>query len=145
MAASVAASVRFEVETFRLDVPGEGEVIWNVASIAYMAEHGFIPGPFKASMAVMPPAEWSNGHLNRAKVDLFKTRPDILILPALAIGGAPRADGKLFILCFCDGSHRLTARQELGLPDFRFYLVPHTEERRFRIHPSAIVSSKGKP
>jgi ParB-like chromosome segregation protein Spo0J len=37
------------------------------------------------------------------------------------------------ISCIADGQHRITARQELGLPECPFYLVPLSQERMFRV------------
>ena len=51
----------------------------------------------------------------------------------IAIESKKSSGAQLVILCFADGSHRLIARQELGLPDWSCYLVPNYMEDGFRI------------
>lgn len=114
-------------DCFSIDL-GSGEITWNVTRLQDACDRGLFGPPAVLPMSIVPPANWSKGYLNRARIDALKTAP-ALHVPLIAI--MAREPDR--IMCFCDGQHRLTARQELGLPDFRTYLVPAEDERRYRI------------
>lgn len=109
-----------------------GEVVtWNVTRLQRAADAGEFGPPRYARTCDLPPAEWSEwGGLDRAKVDAIKANPAALNKPAIAIA-SPRPE--YFINCFADGQHRITARQEMGLAEVAFYLVPVALERSFRV------------
>lgn len=109
-----------------------GEVVsWNVTKLCAAAQAGAFGAPRFMPTADLPPADWSEwGEEDRAKVDSIKSRPDILDQPAIAIASQ---DPGYLASCFADGQHRITARQELGLSECPFYLVPLDLERKFRV------------
>ena len=106
-------------------------VVWNVTELNRAAKAGAFGAVRYLSMADIPAAEWSNWTADdRARVDQIKTDPAVLDDPVIAI----ESEHPGFLLnCFADGQHRVTARQELGLAEVAFYLVPLGMERDFRI------------
>lgn len=120
-------------------VTGE-EVTWNVTKLQAAARTGKFGPPRHARTSDLPPACWEKwGGLDRAKVDAIKRNPAALDEPAIAIA-SPRPE--FAILCFADGQHRMTARQELGLDEISFYLVPQEAERAYRVE---VVITGGPP
>lgn len=107
------------------------EVVWNVSRLQRAAQAGaFGAVRYAPTSDLLPPCweEWSG--LDRAKVDAIKRNQAALAEPAIAIASPNPA---FAILCFADGQHRITARQELGLSEVSFYLVPQPLERCYRI------------
>lgn len=109
-----------------------GEVVtWNVTKLNAAAQRGEFGAVRYAATADLPPAEWKEWtKADRDSVDYIKAHPDILEAPAIAIA-SPHPE--FFINCFADGQHRITARQELGLAEIAFYVVPLDQERAFRV------------
>lgn len=106
------------------------EVVWNVTKLKHACQAGAFGDPVKMAMEGMPPADWSKGFLDRVKVDAIKENPAALDDPVIAIESSKP---EFVLSCVCDGQHRLAARQELGLPTFRTYIVPAARERLFRV------------
>lgn len=109
-----------------------GEVVcWNVTKLNIAAKAGEFGTPSFARTADLPKARWTEwNEEDRATVDWIKKHPEVLDEPGIAI--ASEHPG-YFVACFADGQHRVTARQELGLPEISFYVVPMSMERRFRV------------
>lgn len=120
-------------ECFTINFP-EGEINWNVTKIkAACAKGKFGPplewdAPFPATDPLAPE------NTDRAKIDFFKTRPDILAKPVIAIEGLDVGPGIISVLTFVDGNHRIIAMAELGCKTFNFYLVPRAVEHKYRIN-----------
>ncbi len=107
-------------------------VTWNVTKLNAAAKAGMFGAVRYAATEDVPPARWENwNETDRATVDWMKTHPAILDEPAIAIAAPVEVD--FAISCFADGQHRITARQELRLPEILFYLVPLELERQFRV------------
>src|SRR4051812_44545917 len=102
-----------------------GEFVgWNITRLNAAARRGEFGPPRYAPVADLPPAKWSSwGDEDRATVDWLKAPENRKVLdePAIAIASP---NPSFAISCFADGQHRITARQELELPEFSFYLVP---------------------
>ncbi len=106
-------------------------VTWNVTKLNRAAKAGEFGPPVFAPTRDLPPARWDDWtDVDRATVEWIKQNPEVLNEPAIGIA-SPNPD--YFINCFADGQHRITARQELGLPEISFYVVPLSKERRYRI------------
>jgi hypothetical protein len=106
------------------------EITWNVTKLQDAADRGEFER-IKLALDLVPPPNWESGNLDRERVDGIKNTPHALALPAIVIENEPGYPHKY--LCFCDGQHRITARQELGLGDFEAFVVPHDVEKRFRV------------
>jgi hypothetical protein len=63
--------------------------------------------------------EWGYPIVDRAKVELYKLRPDILAQPILLA----QRDGEN-VVTVLDGRHRLTALIELGRATYQAYVIP---------------------
>lgn len=106
-------------------------VVWNVTKLIRAAAEGEFGPPVYARTADLGAADWSNWDaVDRIKVNSIKASPAALESPAIAIQ-SPIPE--YAILCFADGQHRVTARQELGLPEVAFYVVPTAREAEFRV------------
>lgn len=127
----VVHGVRMTDQIFSITLQTGEFVVWNVTKLNEAALRGDF-GPVRyAATADLPPARWVEWSAeDRATVDHIKATPAILDAPAIAIA-SPNPD--FLINCFADGQHRITARQELGLPEFAFYLVTLDRERAFRV------------
>jgi len=113
---------------FSLDLgPPEGTVHWNVSKIWRAVRKGVFGFPHRYPIEVAGANDWESGNLERSRVDWIKEHPRVLELPAIAI-----EKDELQLLCFCDGNHRIAARVELGLPDFRAWVVPCGVEKDYR-------------
>jgi hypothetical protein len=112
---------------------GEGEITWNATRALRAATKGEF-GPPRTWTGAFPAID-GNAIFNceRAKIDFFKTRPDILKIPVIAVEGDDVGPDTVSILCFIDGNHRMMAMSELQYQSFRFYLVPRDREKEFRI------------
>jgi len=114
-------------DVYDFDVPGEGNVMWNVTRLTRAALAGEFGQPVENSFDGMPTPNYEN--LSREKIDLLKRFPGAaLSKPAIAVelpGGG--------VMTFADGNHRLTALRELGHATYRTYVVPNHSERRFRV------------
>jgi hypothetical protein len=119
-------------QIFEITLQTGETVIWNVTKLSAAAKAGAFGPPRFARTVDLPQAEWGQWNAeDRAKVDWMKAHPAILEEPAIAIA----TDNPNFLICcFADGQHRVTARQELGLPEIAFYLVPFEVERSYRVH-----------
>jgi len=118
-------------ECFTLPLRTGETVCWNITKLNRAAKAGKFGPPVYARTCDLPPAQWDEWtEADRATVDWIKAHPEILDEPAIAIA-SPKPG--FLINCFADGQHRITARQELGLPEIAFYLVPLSAERAFRI------------
>jgi hypothetical protein len=118
-------------DVFSITLKTGEEVTWNVTKLQRAAKTGEFGPPRFARTEDLPPARWDGWDAtDRAKVDAIKRDPAILDAPAIAI--ASPLPGYA-INCMPDGQHRITARQELGLAEISFYLVPLEMERRFRV------------
>lgn len=106
-------------------------ITWNVTRLRRDALSNLFGPPVSIPTESVPPPNWQNGNLLRDRVDWIKAHPEILNEPSIAIAEAPGSARP--VLCICDGNHRVTARQELGLPQVSFYLVPHEMEKSYRI------------
>ncbi len=123
------ASLLDDVFTITL-MTGE-TVTWNVTKLAAAAKAGRFGVPRYFRTADLPPANWSEwSGLDREKVDAIKKLPAALDDPAIAIESP---NPNFLFSCFADGQHRITARQELGLKEIAFYVVPLAMERAFRV------------
>jgi hypothetical protein len=111
---------------------GDGEVCWNVTRITRDARAGLFGEPLQWRGPLPPPDPRVHQNCDRAKIELFKKRPDILAIPVLAIEGRPVPD-TVSIETFVDGNHRLVAIYENGSGSFQFYLVPRAIERSYRV------------
>ena len=131
-----------EIEVRRVDVftitleTGE-VVVWNITKLNKASRAGAFGVVRYAPTSDLPPADWSSwGPADRAKVDGIKKNPRALGEPSIAIGTSNR---NFLLLCFADGQHRVTARQELGMLEIPFYLVPAEVERDYRVENLADV------
>lgn len=118
-------------QVFTITLKTGETVVWNVTKLIAAAKAGaFGPARF-APTADLPPDDWSSwDETDRAKVDAIKKLPAVLDEPAIAIESP---NPNFALLCFADGQHRITARHELGLPEFAFYIVQTAVERHFRV------------
>ena len=106
-------------------------VTWNVTKLNAAATAGVFGLPRYAATSDLPPTNWSEWDASdRETVEYIKTDQRALDEPAIAIASP---DPAFALSCFADGQHRVTARQELGLPEISFYLVPLEMERTFRV------------
>lgn len=115
----------FELETV------EPPVVWNVSRLQRAAKAGEFGSPIAIPCECIPAPDWTRGNLSRERVDWIKQNRVVLDEPVISIANPP--DAKFPLLCFVDGQHRGTARQELGLPEVLTYIVPHDREREFRV------------
>jgi hypothetical protein len=116
---------------FTLDARFLGEEItWNVTRLQDAADRGEFQ-KITLSMAFVADTDWESGNVSRDRVDKIKGTPHALALPVILIENEPHRPYRF--LCFVDGQHRITARQELRLKDFEAYVVPHDVEKRYRI------------
>jgi hypothetical protein len=109
----------------------DGEINWNVTRLKEAAKQGVFGRPIKFKTSMLGPSNYEN--VSRDKIDAFKKNQAVLDDPVIAIESKASTGGQLVIMCFPDGSHRLIARQELGLPDWSTYLVPNYMEEDFRV------------
>lgn len=118
-------------DVFTITLRSGETVTWNVTKLARAAKAGAFGPPRFLPTVDLPAADWTNwGKEDRAKVEWIKRDPAVLNEPAIAIA----SDHPGFLAsCFADGQHRVTARQELKLPECSFYLVPLSIERSFRV------------
>lgn len=118
-------------DVFEITLKTGEEVAWNVTKLQRAAKAGTFGAVRFARTEDLPPADWSGwDETDRAKVDAIKQQPAILDEPAICIASP---NPNFAISCIADGQHRMTARQELGLPEVPFYLVPLELERQFRV------------
>jgi hypothetical protein len=122
------------------------EVSWNVTRIQRDACEGAFGPPEVVPMSLLPPMtrehskniEWERVHrlllahasrtgLSKSGVVVGETPLDIPVLQVLFVHR-----GDLHRLPI-DGNHRITARQFLGMQDFRSFIVPEELEGRYRI------------
>lgn len=108
------------------------EITWNVTRLNRDAREGRFGRVVHHPMTAVPKSDWSKGNLDREKVDAIKRDPRALAEPSIAIQ-AIDANGKPTIRCFADGQHRITARQELGMLEITYYLVPVNREHEYRV------------
>jgi hypothetical protein len=101
------------------------EVNWNVGRMRGDAEAGAF-GPSKEFATSALPIERGAHALDQAKVERFKTLPEILAMPAMILA-SPAAH------FLCDGIHRVAAICEMGRGHFSAYVVPWEVEARYRI------------
>lgn len=109
-----------------------GEIVtWNVTKLMAAARAGAFGAPRYLPTADLPPANWTDwGAEDRATVEWLKVNRDVLDEPAIAIESE---NPDYLCCCFADGQHRVTARQELGLPECAYWFVPLSAERIFRV------------
>lgn len=115
-----------------------GETItWNVTKLRAAGKAGAF-GPVRyLPTKDLPPADWSNwGPRDRKTVDWIKKHPEVLNEPAIAIASE---HPDYLASCFADGQHRVTARQELGMPECSFWFVQLGVERVFRVTGLEII------
>lgn len=130
-------------DIFEITLESGEYVVWNVTKLQRAAEAGAFGTPRYAPTADLPPTRWENWDAtDRAKVDAIKKLQWVLDEPAIAI--ETDHPGHL-ICCFADGQHRITARQELGLKEIIFYIVPVSMERQFRVTGFEVLTQGGKP
>lgn len=122
---------RLTDDVFEITLKTGETVVWNVTKLNASARAGLFGSVRYAPVADLPPSDWStwDSH-DRATVDHIKTDPVLLEAPAIAIASP---NPEFALLCFADGQHRITARQELGLAEFAFYVVPTIMERAYRV------------
>lgn len=120
---------RFRMRVYWLDLPG-GRVTWNVGAMERDRDVGRFGPPVRISTDCLP--DEPGPHIDRTRVEWIKRHREVLHSPALAIEGDP-IPGAHSLWTFVDGNHRLTARQELGLRDFRTFIVPRDREHRYRV------------
>lgn len=118
-------------DVFTITLKTGETVSWNVTKLQKAAADGRLGQVRYFRTDTLPPADWSQwDETDRAKVDRIKTDPAWLDAPVIAV----ESENPDYILnCFIDGQHRVTARQELGLPEVGFYLLPLSMERSFRV------------
>lgn len=119
-------------ELFTIDLHHEGETTWNVTRMMHDAMRGTIGGNKVEELPMdwVPPPNYEN--LNRQKIDAIKKDPFLFNLPVLLLAHADNAPGKPNFKCFADGSHRVTARQEMKMPSFYAFVISDAEERKYR-------------
>lgn len=121
----------FADQVFTITLRTGETVTWNVTKLEAAAKAGAFGIPRFVRTADLPPSNWTDwGPKDRATVDWIKSNPATLNESAIAI----ESENPDFLFsCFADGQHRITARQELGLPECSFWVVPLTMERAFRV------------
>jgi hypothetical protein len=118
-------------DIFEITLQTGERVLWNVTRLTAAAKAGAFGVPRYAPTADLPAAKWDTWDAtDRAKVDGIKGNPEALADPAIAIESS---NPDYLFCCFADGQHRITARQELGLAEVIFYVVPLAMERLFRV------------
>lgn len=122
---------RLADDIFTITLLSGETVVWNVTKLYEAAKAGAFGPPRCAATSDLPAAKWDSwDETDRAKVDGIKTNPAALAEPAIAIASE---NPDYLLTCFADGQHRITARQELGLKEVYFYIVPLAVEREFRV------------
>lgn len=122
---------RLTDEVFSITLQTGEEVVWNVTKLREAADAGRFGPPRYVRTSELPAANWSTwGPDDRAKVDYLRTDARLLAEPAIVIESQNPA---FLYTCFADGQHRVTARQELGLAEIGFYVVPLSVERDYRV------------
>lgn len=118
-------------DMFTITLQSGETVSWNVTKLERSAKAGEFGPPVYVRTSQIPPPRWETWDENdRKTVDWIKEHPDVLNDPAIAMQSE---NPDYLFSCFPDGQHRITARQELGLDEVSFYVVPLSMERRFRI------------
>lgn len=116
-------------QVFTFNWKGE-EINWNVTKLIQSAKLGIFGKPKVYKVADLPPPIYDN--VERPKIEAIKNSAQALNTPAIAIGSNPSMSSK-DMLCFADGNHRIIARQELKLLDFKVYIVPWDLEDQYRV------------
>lgn len=124
---------------FEIELHREGLTVWNITRMMADASTGAIGKLETMPMEWVPPPDYTG--LERKKIDAIKKDPFYLNLPVILIAHADNAPGKPNFKCFADGSHRVTARQELNLPDFYAFVISDEEERKYRTMKSYKVKT----
>lgn len=98
---------------------------WNVTRAIRDCRTGRHGLPIETDTA---PAFFANHSIefDQAKVDLFKTRPDILRIPLISIIYAGRG-------LLIDGIHRLRANFAQGIPTIEVYVIESEFEVQYRV------------
>ena len=117
-------------QLFTIDLHQEGETTWNITRMMNDAAQGIIGKIEELPMEWVPPAQYEN--LSRGKIDAIKKDAFLFNLPVLLLAHADNAPGKPNFKCFADGSHRVTARQEMKMPSFYAFVISDAEERKYR-------------
>ncbi len=118
-------------EIFEITLKTGEFIVWNITKLNAAAQAGAFGPPRYLSTGDLPPACWETwGPEDRATVDYIKTDRAVLDAPAICIA---LENPDYLASCIADGQHRITARQELGLRECAFYLVPLDMERAFRV------------
>lgn len=117
-------------QLFEIELHREGPTVWNITRMMNDAALGKIGKLETLPMDWVPPATYEG--LERAKIDAIKKDPFLLNLPVLLLAAEDNAPGKPHFKCFADGNHRVTARQELKMPDFYAFVISDAEERKYR-------------
>lgn len=128
---------------YTLVVDGE-EIVWDVTEATRAAMQGRFGEPLTLTMDPIW-ADHTKGYLDLQKIENIKKDRMRLDLPAIAIEAHDSTRKRLVLMCFIDGNHRLTARWELGLPDFKTWVIPKDIERVFRIPRDEIVRTFDMP
>ena len=122
---------RLTDQCFTITLQTGETVTWNVTKLNAAAKAGAFGAVRYARTADLPAARWDTWSASdRETVDYIKADARVLADPAIAIASP---NPNFLLCCFADGQHRVTARQELGLAEVSFYLVPLEMERDFRI------------
>lgn len=118
---------------------GYGDLCWNITAVERGIKEGLLGKPKRWKPPMPELADNWRENVDREKLDLFKTRPDILKIPLIGVGtlGPDGMENR----CFIDGNHRLIAMIELGYTSFKFYFLPPEIERNFRV----VFMRNGKP
>lgn len=120
----------FGDQLFEIELHREGLTVWNITRMMNDAAHGIIGKIEELPMDWVPPSDYSG--LDRAKIDVIKNDPFRLNLPVLLLAAEDYSLSRPHFKCFADGSHRITARQELKLPTFFAFVISDADERKYR-------------
>lgn len=109
-----ALNHQFTDECFTITLDTGEEITWNTEKMNAAARSGAFGPPQAVATEDFPAPNWASGNLVRERVDEVKKDQHRLAEPVLAIQSYNSA---YEVLCIADGQHRITARQELGLPE----------------------------
>jgi len=126
---SVKAGKRIAGNVFTQQLLTGETVIWWVDVMNDDCFAGRFGTPIPVPISAVPPADWTTGNLNRPRIDELKRTPSELYIPCIAIA-APVPNE---LCCICDGQHRVTAFQEMGLFAFLCFIIPWPDQFRYRV------------
>lgn len=122
---------------FSTSLPDVPEITWNITRMQRAALLGFFGPPKRVAMTELPPlTDQARANIKwkkvRKMVKGYRKGPGRVTLEMPALMVLFRSGG-LLRRAPVDGNHRITARRELGLPDFICHEVPADMEGHFRV------------